>query len=85
MLVRPDAQTIYYTTDDYGAYLGVNEVNGERMIIYFDDQKIDRIIYEQDVKQKMTPLDQADLPAMRLSRFQWHIDKRPKSLAELFE
>ncbi len=85
MLVRPNAQTIYYTTDDNGAYIGVNEVSGERMKIYFADQKIDRIIYEQDVKQKMTPLDQADLPNMKLSRFQWRIDKRPKSLSELFE
>jgi lipopolysaccharide export system protein LptA len=85
MLVRPQAETIYYTTDDYGAYIGVTEVNGESMRILFADQKIDKILYLQDVKQKMTPLNQADLPNMKLSRFQWHIDKRPKSLSELFE
>ena len=85
MVVRPNAETIYYTTDDGGAYIGVNEVTGARMKILFNDQKIDKILYEQDVKQTMTPLDQADLPNMKLSRFQWHIEKRPKSLAELFE
>jgi hypothetical protein len=65
MVVRPQAETIYYTTDDNGAYIGVNEVNGERMRILFADQKINKIIYEQDVKQKMTPLNKADLPNIK--------------------
>jgi len=85
MLVRPEAQAIYYAKDDNGAYIGVNDATSERMRILFKDQAIYRIIFETDVKQKMTPLDQADLPNMKLSRYQWHINRRPKSLAELFE
>jgi lipopolysaccharide export system protein LptA len=85
MLVRPDAEAIYYAKDESEAYLGVNEATSERMRILFRDQGIYKIIFEQDVKQKMTPLDQADLPNMKLSRYQWHINRRPRSLAELFE
>ncbi len=85
MLVRPDAQAIYYAKDDNGAYIGVNEASSERMRILFRDQGIYKIIFEQDVKQKMTPLNQADLPNMKLSRYQWHVNRRPRSLAELFE
>lgn len=85
MIVKPGAETIYYTKDEQGAYMGVNEVTGDRMHVFFKDSGIDKILYEVDVKQKMTPLDQADLPNMRLSRFKWLNDKRPKSLSELFE
>lgn len=85
MIVRPNAEAIYYAVDDYNAYIGVNETTSERMTVFFKEQGIDRILFEQDVKQKLTPLDKADLPAMKLSRFKWLIDKRPKSLSELFE
>ncbi len=85
MVVRPAAQSIYYPKDDSGAYLGVNQTESERMIVFFKQQKISRIFFGQEVKQKMTPLDQADLPTMRLSRFKWLEEKRPKSKAELFE
>lgn len=85
VLVKPDAQAIYFAKDDYGAYLGVNEASSERMKVFFKDEELNHILFEQDVKQKLTPLDKADLPSMRLSRFKWLDKKRPKKLAELFE
>lgn len=83
--VRPDVETIYYSKDESDAYLGVNQATSEEMRVYFNSQQIDRVFFERDVKQKMTPMEQADLPGMKLSRFQWLDDKRPKSLTELFE
>lgn len=83
--VSPDVETIYYSKDESDAYLGVNQATSEKMRIYFHSQQIDRIFFEKDVKQKMTPMEQADLPGMKLSRFKWLDDKRPKSLQELFE
>jgi hypothetical protein len=85
MLVKPDAQTIWYGKDDNGAYLGVNEANGTRMKVFFKDGDIHKVLFEEDVKSKMTPLDKADLPNMKLTRFKWIIDKRPKSKEELFK
>lgn len=85
MIVFPAAESIYYPKDDHGAYLGVNQSEGERMRLFFKDSKIHRIIIEQEVKQKMTPIDKANLRAMRLSRFQWQEEKRPKSKDELFQ
>jgi hypothetical protein len=84
MLVKPDAQAIYYGKDDSGAYIGVNEATSVRMKVYFKEEAIHRILFEQDVKTKLTPLDKADLPNMRLTRFKWMIEKRPKSREELF-
>ena len=85
MIVNPEAQSIYYSKDDGGAYLGVNEASSELMRIYFGDQKIKKIKFEKDVKQTMTPLDKADLPNTKLTRFKWLLDQRPKSKEELFQ
>ena len=85
MLVKPNAEAIYYSKDDHGAYLGVNEAQSERLRILFGNQQISRILFEQDVHQKLTPLEQADIPNLKLSRFKWLIDQRPKSREELFQ
>lgn len=85
VIVKPNAEAIHFAKDDYDAYLGANEVTSARMRALFADQEISFIIFEQDVDQKMTPLEQADLPSLRLNRFQWLEEKRPKTLQELFE
>ena len=84
-LVWPNAETIQFVTDDAKRYIGVSQAAGERIRIYFENGAIRHIVYEQDATQTLTPLPQADLPAMRLSRFKWREEERPKSRAELFE
>jgi lipopolysaccharide export system protein LptA len=85
MIVWPDAESIYFVTDDDDAYLGVSQAQSERLRILFRDRRISRIIYEKNVKQSMTPLDQISIPSLRLSRFRWNPERRPRSYAELFE
>jgi lipopolysaccharide export system protein LptA len=84
MLVKPEAETIYFNKDEGGAYMGVSQAKSALMRIFFDDQKIKRIKMERDVHQTMTPMEKADLPAQRLSRFKWLEEERPKSKEELF-
>ena len=83
--VYPNAEAIYYTRDEHNAYLGVSEAKSARMNIFFENQKIKKILFEKDVHQKLTPLDKADLPNTKLSRFKWLQDKRPLSKEELFD
>ncbi len=85
MLVWPNAEFIYYAKDEAGAYLGVNQGSGEKLHAVFKDQKIDEITILQDVKQTLTPIQQANITNFRLSRFQWLESLRPKSLEELFK
>jgi len=85
MLVVPDAESIYYTKDEKDAYLGVDQSKSVLIRIYFDDQKIMRIKLEKEATITMTPLEKADLPNMKLSRFKWLIDQRPKNKEELFK
>lgn len=85
IVVFPNAECIYYPTDDDGAYLGVNQSQGERMRVFFKDEKMDRIYFEQEVKQTMTPLPKANIPEMKLGRFKWLDEFRPRSKEELFQ
>lgn len=85
VIVKPNAEAIEYSKDEDGAFIGVNKASSARMRALFKDQEIEFIKFEQDVKQEMTPMDKADLPNMRLSRFRWLEKKRPKSLKEIFE
>jgi lipopolysaccharide export system protein LptA len=84
MVVWPEAESIYFATDDDGAYIGVNESQGDRMRIFFRESKIRRILIEQNPKQTMTPLNSASLAGLRLSRFVWREKEKPKSREELF-
>ena len=83
--ISPNAEAIYYTKDEHNAFLGVSEAKSVKMNIFFVNQKIKKILFEKDVHQKLTPLDKADLPNEKLSRFKWLIDRRPKSKEELFD
>lgn len=83
--VKPDAESIYYPTDESGAYIGVSQSQSERMKIFFAKGDIDKLLLEQEIKQTLSPLNKVDIPSMRLSRFQWLDALRPKSIAELFE
>jgi len=85
MIVYPNAESIYFSRDDSGAYIGVDQAKSMRMRIYFKDQKITHIKQEQDPSHTMTPMDKADLPNTRLSKFKWRADERPKTKSELFE
>ncbi|RYZ55566.1 MAG: hypothetical protein EOP49_02600 [Sphingobacteriales bacterium] len=84
MVVFPNAEAIYYATDESGAYLGANQASSERMRVYFESKEISRIRLEQDVKQTMTPMQQVNIPTMRLSRFIWEPSRRPASAQDLF-
>jgi lipopolysaccharide export system protein LptA len=84
-VVKPDAECIYYPTDESGAYIGVNQAQSQRMKIFFANGEIDKILQEQEVKSTLSPLGKIDIPTMRLSRFQWLEHLKPKSILELFQ
>jgi len=85
MKVYPNAEAIYYSTDDHGAYIGVQQATGDSLIVVFSDQKIKTIRLLKENHNTLTPLDKADLPSMRLKRFKWLDSRRPRSKNELFE
>ncbi len=85
MIVFPNAEFIHYSTDEEGAYIGVVKGESDKLRAIFEDRKISKVIPEQHPKFTMTPMQQAVGGEFRLSRFQWLIEKRPKSVQELFD
>ncbi|PZF73299.1 OstA-like protein [Taibaiella soli] len=84
-VVFPNAECIYFSKDEVGAYLGVVQGQSERMRITFKNEEVNHVYFEQDPKHTMSPLTKVNISETRLSRFQWLDAKRPKSLLELFE
>ena len=85
IVVFPAAESVNYQTDNDGAYVGVAESQGERMRVFFRNQKIERVAIEQDPKNTMIPLKEPGATTLRLNRFVWREEDRPKSVEELFE
>jgi len=85
MIVFPNAECIYYATDKDKSYVGVDEATSTRMRIFFADEKITFIKFAQDVKHTITPMEKADFRNMKLSRFKWLSEQRPKAKEELFK
>lgn len=83
--VKPEAESIYYPTDESGAYIGASQSKSERMKIYFSKGEIDRLLLEQEIKQTLSPLQKINIGTTRLSRFKWLDHLRPLSIEELFE
>jgi lipopolysaccharide export system protein LptA len=85
MIVEPEGESIYYSKDEGGAYISVDQAKSERILIIFGEQKIRLIKYDVDVSHTMSPLDKVSLENMKLSRFKWRDEERPKTKEELFE
>jgi lipopolysaccharide export system protein LptA len=85
MIVQPAAESIYYSKDEDGAYISVDQAKAERILIFFGAEKISRIKYEVEVSHTMSPLDKVTLETMKLSRFKWREEERPRTKEELFE
>lgn len=77
------AQCIYFIQDDDSAYTGINESASDMLDIYFAEQQLQKVVFRSAVTGTIWPIRQKDPKAMRLPRFIWLDEKRPKSKYEL--
>lgn len=85
LIAEPNAASIYYIRDDDSAYVGCSQATGERIEVWFEGEGIDKIYYRKDVEQKTTPMMEVEPAEMRLARFSWEEEKRPKTLEDFLE
>lgn len=83
--IYPNTTCIYYPKDDSGAFVGVNQSSAERMHIYFSNQSIAKIVFQEDVKQTISPLQEINLKDLFLSKFKWIPERRPKVKPVIFK
>lgn len=80
LIAWPNASSIYFITQDDGAYVGSSEAKSEKIEVLFDNDKIKRIYYRTDVTQTTTPMKDVTPSQLRLSRFLWREKERPQTL-----
>lgn len=82
---RGSAESIYYIMDDDSAYIGINQSRADLLDVYFKNKELHKVVFRSAVKGTIWPMKHK-LPAeMKLTKFSWLEEKRPKSKFELFE
>ncbi len=79
------AECIYFIQDEDSAYTGINESKCDVMDIYFIEKELDKIVFRSGVTGTIWPMKDKQPSEMRLEKFQWLDNRRPKTKYELFE
>jgi lipopolysaccharide export system protein LptA len=83
MFTEGNAESLYYALDDKNAYVNANKVDCSEMMIYFGDNKVDKIKFYTQPKAKALPMKTTNHDEIKLKGFRWDIKLRPKSLKDL--
>jgi lipopolysaccharide export system protein LptA len=79
------AKTIYYIQDEDSAYTGINESSSDIIDIYLLEKELDKIVLRNEVTGTLWPIGQKDPLLMRLPKFRWLENRRPKTRLEIIE
>lgn len=85
--VNGNGQTVYYATEestDPPEIIGVNKAECSDIVIYVEDNQIQRISLQKKPSGGLHPLNLAIEADKWLAGFQWHSSLRPRSRADLF-
>ncbi|NNF35712.1 MAG: hypothetical protein HKN68_16510 [Saprospiraceae bacterium] len=78
-IVTGSAQSVYYMSDEEGAFIGVNTTDCSELKFNFESNEMSDIRGYIDVKSRLIPIDKADHNSLLLDGFKWKIDLKPKS------
>lgn len=78
------AENIYYTTDDEGAFIGVNRSTADVIDVTFKDRKPYKVVFRNNLQGTLSPIKQVKTSDLKVRGFTWYDDKRPKTKYELF-
>lgn len=79
------AESVYFIQDDDSAYTSVNQTRSDAIDIYFDSGQLYKVVFRSDLKGTLYPVSQKKPDEMKLNKFRWLINRRPKTKYELFE
>ncbi len=83
MLIEGNGESVYYAQDDSSAFIGVNKIICNNMVIYTDSSKVNRIKFLSKPNGTMYPINQAPKDELKLKKFIWLENIRPKNKEEL--
>jgi hypothetical protein len=79
------SESIYYLQDEDSAYIGMNRATGDVIDLYFKNEELNKVIYINDIKGMIYPMNQIPEDQRKLKDFEWLDSRRPKNKLELFE
>ncbi|MBA4196508.1 MAG: hypothetical protein C0459_03035 [Chitinophaga sp.] len=77
------ADNVYYATDDYKKLIGVNRSSSDVIHVYFEDGKPEKVVFINNLQGTMYPMQQANHEELKVKKFVWLEDIRPKSKFEI--
>lgn len=80
---KGNAENIYYTADEQGAFIGVNRSTSDVMDVTFQNRKPYKVFFLRNLQGTISPLRQVNNAEMRVRGFNWLENKRPKSKFDL--
>jgi lipopolysaccharide export system protein LptA len=84
LFVEGNAESLYYGKDDAkNKMLGINKTLSATMWIYFKAKKISRILFIKKPEGVFTPIKMVTEEVKKLKDFNWQIEKKPKSSADI--
>jgi lipopolysaccharide export system protein LptA len=84
MRARGNAESVYYIEDEDSALIGVNRASGDIIDMRFAARELNRVVFINEVKGTMYPINQVPEQEKILRGFQWLDARRPKTKFELF-
>lgn len=84
MQVEGNAESVYYALDEQQAYIGVNKIICSAMTLLFGDNQVEQIKFFEKPQGNLKPMQEANHEELKLKRFYWETNRRPKSVADLF-
>jgi lipopolysaccharide export system protein LptA len=82
---KGSAESVYFLQDKDSAYTGVNQTKSDAIDIYFLQGELNKVVFRNQLKGTLYPISQKQPSEMKLEKFQWLINRRPKTKYELFE
>ena len=81
--VNGNAKSVYYALDEGKGYIGINKVEASSMLIFFNNNQVERIRYYSSPKGEMQPIQAVSPKDYQLKGFKWEMERRPLSKDDL--
>ena len=82
---RGSAESVYFIQDNDSAYTSVNQTKSDAIFAYFQKGELHKVVFRSDLKGTLYPISQRQPSSMRLDRFRWLENRRPKTKYALYE
>ena len=84
MHILGNAETVYYALDDFGAYVGVNDLKCGEIVFQFSENQIKDIRFYKKPTSVFYPITQIDHEKIKLKGMVWMDELQPMFMEDIF-